>query len=255
MLRIYGDESCTHRGARITALAAYVGRPKEWRTFKKLWRRPLGKGGIKTFHTVDFENCEGEFIDWDEPRKAKLRSAIFPLIPRYTEFGMSCAVINPQAMKAAVGLEIIRKEFRRDELPYLYCFTWLVRALARGLIGKLEHERLAFVFEDNQYSHIAMRCYDWIKENMPYGKRLAGTMTFAPKDEHPGLQAADVLAFETCKCLDNWVFAGTTEQRPGLAILNEKKSVLMLPHPSVESVHMEMRNLALRAREFRQERS
>jgi len=153
----------------------------------------------------DFENGDGVFKGWDHDRKSELRNKLFSLIPKYAERGMSCAILDPDVLRQAEELGSIRREFHRDEIPYLWCMTRLVKTLGSGLTGKWADERVTFVFAKNQYSDIARHCYDWIKETAPYGHRLAGTITFAPIEEHPGLEAADILRLRPIKV---WMIGG-----------------------------------------------
>lgn len=252
VLRVFGDETGNHRGAPITAVAIYFAHPANWRQFKKPWRKRLKKlTGSESFHMFDFEHGLNAFEGWDETQKTKLRDALFPLIPKYAERGMSCAVLDPEILREAKELQSIRREFHRDEIPYLWCMTRLVKTLGSGLTGKWANERITFVFAKNQYSDIARHCYDWIKYNAPYGERLAGTIAFAPIEEHPGLEAADILAFETYKLLDDWRQKKGAPQRPAIEILNRDKTVIILPYPPVRSIRLEMRALANQVREFR----
>ncbi len=247
MVKVFGDETCTHRGAAITAIAIYLGKPERWRKFKKPWQKCLKKFGVKAYHAVDLENFDGEFADWDETKKEQFVSELLPNVPEYTIQGLSCSILDTPRLRSAKELGVIRTEFRKDELPYLFCFLRLVKILGDGLIGK---DRIAFVFEDNQYSSIAEKCFHFLKKTEKYGERLA-SITFTSKECAPQLQAADAFAFQTYKGMYRWwIDRLPPEETMEMRILNKKKTVGMLPYPA-EWMTEEVREVADLVRQLR----
>ena len=253
MVKVFGDESCTHRGAKITAVAIYFARPENWRKFRKPWRRCLKKYGLSSFHMVDFENCDGAFVGWGDKKKSSLIRQLLPHIPKYSVQGLSCAILDSDTLRSSKELAFVRKEFHQDELPYLFCFLRLIKILGSGLTAEFAHDRMAFVFEENQFSWIAMKCYWLLKKTAPYAERLA-SITFCPKDAAPELQAADVLAYQTYKAMYRWwIERKPPEETELMHILNEKRTVGMLPYPTIEEIRREIQEIARQVRQLRQQ--
>lgn len=224
MVKVFGDETCTHRGAAVTAVAIYFAKPENWRKFKKPWQKCLKKFGVNAYHAVDLENADGEFADWDEAKKARLINELLPNVPKYAAQGFGCAILDAQALRSAKEVAVIRTEFRKDELPYLFCFLRLVKILGSGLVGEFEKDRIAFVFENNQFSSIAKKCFDFLQKTEKYGERLA-SITFTSKEAAPQLQAADALAFQTYKAMYRWWIERLPPvETPEMLILNKKNS-------------------------------
>lgn len=251
MVKVFGDETCTHRGAEITAVAIYFATPESWRKFKKPWRKCLKKFGVAAYHAVDLENREGEFKDWPESKKSKFVESLLPIVPKYTEQGISCAALNSDTLRWSKELESVRKEFRKDELPYLFCLLRLVKILGSGLVGRFARDRMTFVFEYNQFSSIAEKCFYWLRRTENFGDRLAA-ITFASKNAAPQLQAADALAFQTYLAMHRWWIQRKPPQpTQELTILNMKKTVGMLSYPMLQDIKQEISGIAELTRKLR----
>src|ERR1700733_6173726 len=62
MVTAYFDESGTHHGAGVSAVAGFTATDPEWSSFSIQWRASLNHHGISgPFHMSEFESRKGEF--------------------------------------------------------------------------------------------------------------------------------------------------------------------------------------------------
>jgi hypothetical protein len=59
----YMDESGTHEGSEIIAVAGYLGTYGTWQRFLQEWEPMMQHFAVKDFHMTDFEGRHREF-DW-----------------------------------------------------------------------------------------------------------------------------------------------------------------------------------------------
>jgi hypothetical protein len=51
----YLDESGTHAGAELSAMAGFVGDERQWRKFEKRAAKLFKRYGVEVFHTIDIK--------------------------------------------------------------------------------------------------------------------------------------------------------------------------------------------------------
>src|SRR5262245_1995850 len=69
MLVAYFDESGTHSGSLVTAVAGYVSTAPRWKRFAREWTEALGKANVDCFHMSEYESRKGVFADWSDKKR------------------------------------------------------------------------------------------------------------------------------------------------------------------------------------------
>jgi hypothetical protein len=259
VLKIFGDESGTHRASRVLTVGAYASYPPDWRKFKKVFRRRLKKHGIEVFHSFEFDK-------WDDEIKAKISDDVFPLIPKFTQIGIAVTLfkhLELAKLQYPKELDFITEEFTRDELLYLFCLAKIVEVFATGLKGRWADEPLAFVFEENDHASVALKCYRWIKQNTEFGREMPSQIAFNCKKDFPQLWAADILAYQANRYWDSWNSwflhkkGSQPDQSRELTLLNTPKGkVISLPYTrKTYDVQQELLQLAKKAKQWRSMRN
>lgn len=195
VLKAYMDESGVHDGSPVLTVAAYLGRPRHWQEWTKLWN--VAKRPVKVFHAVDCQNLTGEFKGWEPAARDDLVKRCLPVI---AESDIPGVVVGMQMREFEKALET-RPDLRSlFGSPYAACFQWIVQIIMNFALGANNRERIAFVHELNDYRLEALNGFKWIKENgNPLGTLIS--LQFAEKKDFAPLQAADILAYEGNKRL------------------------------------------------------
>ena len=195
VFKVYMDESGTHDGSPVVTVAAYLGRPREWREWTKKWKDALRP--IKVFHAVDAQNLSGEFSEWRTEDVGDLVKKLLPIIAE-SEIAAIAVGMDLRAFEAAKNdREDLRSFF---PTPYVACFQWAIQIILNLAFDAKNTDRIAFIHEINDYKSQALEAFSWIQQNGNRGSNLI-SLTFADKKDYPPLQAADILAYETNKRL------------------------------------------------------
>jgi len=88
----YFDESGTHDGSPILALAGFVATTKQWAEFAREWSELLNQEGLTHFHMSKFEARRGEFVGWSNERRLRLQQRLIGIINRRVNMGFFWAV-------------------------------------------------------------------------------------------------------------------------------------------------------------------
>jgi hypothetical protein len=207
LVTFYGDDSGTDDKTNV-AVAGYVSDKLRWDEFGDRWQKLLDEEDIEVFHRTDMEGppYHGNFKDWTKPRMVRVLREAHRIIrrARIRGFGNSVRVkayhqIFPKNLKTAFG----------------GTYGWCADACVAG-VGKWANAKghwVTYIFEAGTKGRnevdIAMRSLS--KDPKDREKYRIANWDFAPK-KGPGsviqLQAADFLAYETYKYIDNQVVAG-----------------------------------------------
>lgn len=193
VLRVFLDESGTHKGANVISVAAYVATPREWKKFTREWQRVLKPTGVRAYHASDSQNLHGEFEGWEESERDSLAKNLIPIIPRYAH-GFATAIVL-RDLRAALGGDVVPKVL---EDQYKTCFQLVLHDVLRSIQKNGLRDQVAVVHERNDFKEAAGKSYDFLKKYFDDNDNLAG-LTFSDKYKFVPLQAADVLAYEAGK--------------------------------------------------------
>ena len=115
----YVDESGTHDGSPVVALAGYLSTYQGWNDFEDQWNRIMRRFRVNDFHMTDFETHHAEFEDnnyWTPDIRTRLMERVTALCQQKTTLGIGCAVIREQYDRLLSPK--IRHDFRH---PYYFC--------------------------------------------------------------------------------------------------------------------------------------
>jgi len=208
MYTAYFDESGVHQGSSAAVVAGYLSTDDRWIEFKREWENLLTGEGVSALHRVHLENFRGDFRrerGWDENRRSRLLRSAHSIIKRYTLFGVGAAVVRadferemPSAVRTAFGG------------PY----GWLVHDCLVGIGHWAEGNRctepVRYVFEAGARGRRRVeKMFEVLyKEDKFRDLCRIGTWKFATKPGAVQLQAADFLAYEVYKHMDNRIVGG-----------------------------------------------
>lgn len=201
MLHAYFDESGHPTDSAVVSVAAVVSTEQGWHKFCEEWNRTLRRYHVTRLHMKDYAHSRGEFAKWkgDETKRRDFLSALVFVLRANIRFActFSLAVDDWNATmydeEGGGKLEIVREHQRVQYVfPFWCCLdriadTWLLP----------KDQKLAFVFEDGVYGKGAIHEFfdKWKLVQNRHGTRV-GALAFDGKSSHPGLEAADLLAYE-----------------------------------------------------------
>jgi uncharacterized protein DUF3800 len=199
----YCDESGTHTGAAHTVVAGLLADGRTWDGFNDAWCESLAQEGLTCFHMTDCENGQRNFSHLSEqarrPERDRLQRKFISLINAFNLRGYAVGVSRDgyDAQVQALQFHVGEKKYA---FPYLFCFEECVGGIC-GLASEYPRdEQISFMFDRNtEYQGRAGEIFAIISnyKELSYGYRLGG-IAFYDKTKHPGLQAADILAYEAC---------------------------------------------------------
>lgn len=208
MLVAYMDESGIHAGSRICAIAGYVGPAEEWQTFEHRWKRAITDAGITAFHMATFQSRRGEFAGWSDLRREQLLAELVGIIKARDLLGVGSGLVIEDYERLS-DEDKTWMTHGNPEKPYFLCFQHCIVEAAHRADGLPPQEKVAFAFDrQDEFSAEAIRLYNDMKGQADWENkhRLADAVGFASKVETVALQAADLLAYECYKHLENRLY-------------------------------------------------
>lgn len=193
MATIYGDESADGKAERVFAVAAIIGTDRQWAEFVPAWN-DITDG--QEFHAAEWER---EFVhDPDQNRHDNRQKSYRKLTELLAWSGM-------HGRGVGVDLAGYRAAFPfvTSDMAYHKCFVEVADRMIRDALG-LCYRDIKFVFDNRQGSGTTSIVYEWLSRQAEWTERLflADELSFDNR-ENPCIQAADLLARETMKALDN----------------------------------------------------
>jgi len=221
VLEGFFDDSGTHAGSLVTAIGGCVARAEQWSAFAPAWRRVLDDFDVSFFHSTDLANSQEQFNGWDDSKK---RSFIAEL----------ARVMGGYAKTAIVGLIVLNDysivpEWARKTAAfgneYNFCFQMCVGLTMNWIDGlnppMPNGDQVAFTFDQRPKGEAITRdAYFYIKKSRDPNDRM-GTLAFADKKRVLPLQAADFVAYESYKHIDNQERKSGRPPRGSLIVLVE----------------------------------
>jgi hypothetical protein len=222
MLGAYLDESHDSKKERIYVVAGYIAPAANWNCFWGAWDRALVEEGLPDFHMADCEGGYGSiYSQMPRERREELQRRFIGIITSSDIAGMGCGI-------ELEAYNELRPEFDAERRllpgapvsgsigdPYLLAFQGAIQEMAqyREVVSLPEEERIAFVFDRRKdLTGRVTYLYDHLcgAQNMPHVKRF-GSLTFDDRKRMKPLQAADVLAYESFRYLNDRI-AGRPER-------------------------------------------
>lgn len=200
----------------MVTVAAYVGRPRDWRNWTKKWN--VAKRPIRVYHATDAQALRGEFQGWSEPCRDELVKRILPVLAASGLPGIVIGINMDEFRKAIAGKPDVVELFGK---PYVACFQWVLQTLMYLQAGTGNRERIVIVHETNDYRYQALEAFNFLKDHLN-PNQIDMTITFGDKSEYPPLQAADILAYEGNRRMRD---PDRPERRPW-KILNPDKRII-----------------------------
>lgn len=207
MFIAYFDGSGKMEDSKALSMACLVSRAQDWEKFETKWQRILRRHNVTVMHMTDFNAREREFKGWDDYK----RTAFIATLAGVTEKAMRLGVFHTLVVKEWVHVfePSIPTKYKKRRLPYLVLIQTCLEDIAE-LVRLPDGEKIALVFEQDRSLDGAIT--DWFQGIMTSGRfnSKLETISFGTKAIVP-LQAADMLAYEGRRTLEDKVLAEETK--------------------------------------------
>lgn len=177
-------------------VGGFIADQTEWNRFEAVWkptRDRLANAG-KTFHMTDCEQGYNDFANMDYASER---------VPIITSLVDSIVSMNSVGIHTAIEVSAFNSLFpgEGERSMYYLCFASIVRDLA--LIGNDNNEPVAFAFErKTPFEFMCLAIYEEMTRQALWpGSRRLGDIGFYKKGSLDMLSAADLLAYEGVKVL------------------------------------------------------
>lgn len=205
VLKAYFDDSGTHDGSPILVLGGLLGNEEQWDSFESQWNAKLqnpcrNKPPIKAFHSYDLIHKLGEFKSYNQAEIDAVNHDFRKIIMNNGLFGVAVA-INLDAWKSLISISnLLNAIFGPAEgCAFSNCLKLLFDIIrVKNLPDKI------FVWFDEGTED---QFQDWAKLYCSQKKEYPNLngIAFSPVNETPGLQGADMIAYQTYQYAQLWL--------------------------------------------------
>lgn len=223
---VYFDESGTHKGSQILAMAGYWFDADQARKFSRDWAKELERFGLPAAHQTDCALGFGDYKKMIKSRRVEIQKCLIEHIKRRSKFGFAICVgrsIYDEIMQGIAGA------------PSAYTFLLLlcVNQIREEIEFTKYNGRVAYFFESghadateaNKFMNHMAQC-----NPEPHGY---AAHAFADKRIALPLQAADMLVWQVRHLFER-ALIGHTKMRKDFAALLRSKDM----HTIVEPKHL-----------------
>lgn len=226
--KFFGDESGTDRKSRICAIAGLVGPEKLWQKFDRNWIKVLAAEGVPYFHAVECERASGEFHGLDVMKRGRIVDRLVQVIMESPLEPYSYGLVRHHF---DAWNEDDRKWFTsgHPDNPYYLVLNHLFVKVSHSVDQLDKSEKVEFLFEQQkEFEPEARIIFGEFKANpqWPNHERMGEIFFSGEIQKYPGMQAADLLAYESFRHLDNKHFQSTLKpewkERVAMKVLQRK---------------------------------
>lgn len=203
------DDSGTHGDSRFVVVAGGVASLRQWDRLSKEWERTIGPWKLSRgyFHMADFVSGYNDYHGWTPLEKCYRLRALVRIICEHVRVLVGNAVVQGDFNAA---LEICPSSVIGT--AYRFCAFLALPAVDHWRRRSPRRNPVALIFErgnklKNEYGQLLTQLGDFDRTREKYG---ISHFDDATKQEWIPLQAADLIAYATYKCLaqsqiDDWL--------------------------------------------------
>ena len=236
MLQAYIDDSGSDLQGPVYLLSGFVGHVEEWAQFSDEWDAELRKPPtISYFKMKEAESLKKQFQGWTPvARDVKVMNLARLIVPRVI-CNVECIVsqadydlVVPRAIsfiRSASSAMKDRQLANALENPYLFCFHGIITEAFNRLYEQKQLDVLDFYFDkQGKLGTRARAFWDAMKDNAPseYKRFLVNEPVFRDEKVFLPLQAADLIAWQTRRRIDELNERGIDEIRPALKYIRDR---------------------------------
>lgn len=258
MFTVYLDESSG--AANAYAVAGYVATVRQWKEWAREWEELCQQESIGLIHKRELEHSRGEFNKWrglseaeQRENKRRVNQKACGIILRRVNAGFAAAITKSDFDELDKGKweEFIGKN-------YYACGVLACMRLVVGWADEFSHdEPIDYVFEKGAEGaqEVSKMLLKFEKDDEARAMYRLNSWSFASKKDRvikgvsyprvPQLDAADFLAYEMYRHMDNQVVNGVKLDKHGNVIPNREALRRLLQRDKLEYAGLPERKLPI----------
>jgi hypothetical protein len=178
-------------------MAGYFGEMDVWLELWKKWADLLLKHQISSIHMRDLIPIQGEYksLGWDTAKRAAVVAEFIEVINKAPVIGVGIALETSAWRKIRKAHPDVKFGTAQE-----FCFQRILRRIIDRLHAAMLDGKVTLIFDrDPEFSANRIGLFNWVLEHDPRARELLVAITFADPTYYPGIQCADLLAWETRK--------------------------------------------------------
>jgi hypothetical protein len=239
LIRAFLDESGTHAGSKITAMAGYLISPDSLPLLEDEWVAVLKKHGMDELHMKEFVPPHGKHSHWSEKEKRAVLEPLISLTREHSLVGIGAAVEMTEFMTTSQAFAH-SKSPDLVESPYQWCLRYCMVQAGAWAEGAGKLGPISYTLDEGCPSRgKVQQHYDFSRTNESLSKKYRlGPLAFADSKKVPALQCADLLAYEMYKEADRLLSNSERGTRGSfLALLRDHDRLVTInPEPIKQQV-------------------
>ena len=217
------DESGTHAGSKVTAMAGYVITHDALPFLEKEWSLTLAEYELDELHMREFVPPHGKHSRWDDKRKREMLERLISLVHKHSGVGIGAAVEMTEFMRTSHAFAH-SKSPNLVQSPYQWCFRYCVVQAATWANISERPGLIDYVLDDgcSTRGRIHQQFQMSSEDETLRARFRIGSLSFADSKKAPALQCADLLAYEMYKEADRLISSAPRPPRGSfLALFRE----------------------------------
>lgn len=193
MMLAFADEGGHSQSTDFVSMAFWVGRWDQWKEFNRRWQRALAANGAPYLHMREYAHSRGAFEGWNENRRVALMRDCLACLDdlRIVVCAACMRVADFQALSPGDKASIAD--------PYYACFQECIHGMQLAAYLGFPGDRTNVVYsQQDEFGRSFRRIFEITRTSAKDGARL-GVLSFQDMRNSPGLQLADLAAYELQK--------------------------------------------------------
>jgi hypothetical protein len=196
LFEAYFDDSGTDAASPAVTCAGYIALRKYWRALDSHWKHALSTYRLKYFRMSEFAQRTGQFKGWSEEKRRQALNLFMGIIRDHVEQGLVAAVYKSD-------YESLASHEIKNEIggAFALCANLVFAEAELFVTRQRERTHVRYVFENGTLNlgQIGEGFRKAYRDSYALQWR---SLDFMPKQWRP-LQAADMIAYEACKALND----------------------------------------------------
>jgi hypothetical protein len=208
------DESGSSGEGGFVSIAGFVATEERWAAFDTAWNAALAKHSAPYLHTTDLANFKRIYKDWTVDQQRALVADLMATI-----WAMGRVV----AIGATMAVDDFNSFSAEQRTKWVDPYYMLLQEVMNGatLEARPDDERVRIIYsQQDEFSGKFERLYRVLQR----GNTRLDALTFEDMRTTPGLQAADLLAYELKRFYKNKV------TRPDIPLRWPMRNILLQQH-------------------------
>ncbi len=197
------DESYDNRSM---ALAGWLAEESEWRRLESQWQRCLDRQNAKhrqdqqitRFHATYLNGYKEEYANWTKEMSEEFCGKLVNLICR-RQIGGVCLGLDMEAVKNVFP----EGDPNRKDSMYVLCMKQLMVELGHIMRESFDGDQVMLIHDHSSWDDKVIAGYNMMVDDLRWeSRRVFHSITTLTWKQSVGLQAADLIAYETFKTLN-----------------------------------------------------